>query len=309
MIREALAGKRLFLTGSTGFLGTAVLERLLRSVPDCEIVLLVRPGKRSSVDQRVQREILKNDAFDRLRANLGKEGFAEMTARRLRAIPGDVGTDGLGLDDEGRAALASCDTSSTLPPRSLSTPRSTVRSRSTCSARCGSPRRCTTSASRRISSRCRPVMSPAIAVAVRPSSSCDESPVLRRRRLAQGTRRRTTSPPRRRSREPNTREAHRVPQASARRARCARWPAARRQDRAAASALGRRSHGRRRSIACDVARLARCLRLHQGARRARPDRDRDGDVPVTIVRPSIIESVARRATAGLDPRASAWPSR
>jgi fatty acyl-CoA reductase len=110
VIREALAGKRLFLTGSTGFLGTAVLERLLRSVPDCEIVLLVRPGKRSSVDQRVQREILKNDAFDRLRADLGKEGFAEMTARRVRAIPGDVGTDGLGLDDEGRAALASCDT-------------------------------------------------------------------------------------------------------------------------------------------------------------------------------------------------------
>jgi HAD superfamily hydrolase (TIGR01490 family) len=110
VIREALAGKRLFLTGSTGFLGTAVLERLLRSVPDCEIVLLVRPGRRSSVDQRVQREILKNDAFDRLRADLSKEGFAAMTARRVRAIPGDVGTDGLGLDDGGRAALASCST-------------------------------------------------------------------------------------------------------------------------------------------------------------------------------------------------------
>lgn len=110
VIRDALAGRRLFLTGTTGFLGTNVLERLLRSVPECEVVLLVRPGKRSSVDQRVQREILKNDAFDRLRAELGRDGFAEMTARRVRAVAGDVGRDGLGLDEEGRAILGSCDT-------------------------------------------------------------------------------------------------------------------------------------------------------------------------------------------------------
>ena len=110
MIREALAGKRLFITGTTGFLGTNLLERLLRSVPDCEIVLLVRPGRRSTVEQRVAREILKNDAFDRLRSELGKDEFAAMTARRITSVAGDVGRDGLGLDDAGRAALASCDT-------------------------------------------------------------------------------------------------------------------------------------------------------------------------------------------------------
>ncbi len=109
MIQEQLAGKRIFITGTTGFLGTNLLERLLRSVPDCDIVLLVRQGRRSSVAQRVQREILKNDAFDRLRADLGKDGFAEMTARRIVAVNGDVSRDGLGLDDEGRTALASCD--------------------------------------------------------------------------------------------------------------------------------------------------------------------------------------------------------
>jgi HAD superfamily hydrolase (TIGR01490 family) len=116
VIADALAGKRIFITGTTGFLGTALLERLLRGVPDCEIVLLVRPGKRSSVDQRVAREIFKNDAFDRLRTELGPGpggekhgGFAEMTARRVVAVAGDVSTDGLGLDEAGRAALASCD--------------------------------------------------------------------------------------------------------------------------------------------------------------------------------------------------------
>ncbi len=111
MIREALAGKRLFITGTTGFLGTNLLERLLRSVPECEIVLLVRPGKRSTVDQRVKREILKNDAFDRAprRARQGRLRRPWSTAR-LSAVAGDVSRDGLGLDEPGRAVLASCDT-------------------------------------------------------------------------------------------------------------------------------------------------------------------------------------------------------
>jgi HAD superfamily hydrolase (TIGR01490 family) len=109
MIREALAGKRIAITGSTGFLGTALVERLLRSVPDCELVLLVRPGRRGAAE-RVRREIFRNDCFDRLRSELGgNAAFDKMVARRVLAVAGDVGTDGLGLDDEGRAALAACE--------------------------------------------------------------------------------------------------------------------------------------------------------------------------------------------------------
>ncbi|MDE0802136.1 MAG: HAD-IB family hydrolase [Acidimicrobiales bacterium] len=106
-----LDGKRIAVTGGTGFLGTALIERLLRSVPGCELVLLIRPGQRRTVEQRAKREIFKNDAFDRLRADHdgGDETFDEMIARRVTPIAGDVGTDGLGLDDAGRAAIASCD--------------------------------------------------------------------------------------------------------------------------------------------------------------------------------------------------------
>ena len=46
MIRENLAHKRIAITGSTGFVGTALVERLLRAVPECRLVLLVRPSKR-----------------------------------------------------------------------------------------------------------------------------------------------------------------------------------------------------------------------------------------------------------------------
>ena len=43
-----------------------------------EIVLLVRPGRRSTVEQRVAREILKNDAFDRLQARVSGALAAEL---------------------------------------------------------------------------------------------------------------------------------------------------------------------------------------------------------------------------------------
>ncbi len=112
MISENLAGKRIAVTGSTGFVGTALVERLLRSVPDCELVLLVRPSKRHDPAERVRREIFKNNCFDRLKAQLRDtdEPFDAMVARRVQAIRGDVSSDGLGLDDDGRELLRRCDT-------------------------------------------------------------------------------------------------------------------------------------------------------------------------------------------------------
>lgn len=106
MLREALAGKRIAVTGATGFLGTALTERLLRSVPDCEIALLIRPGRRGAAD-RVRREILRNNCFDRLRRELG-DRFDTAMAERLKVMAGDVGVDGLGLDAEGGNLLRSC---------------------------------------------------------------------------------------------------------------------------------------------------------------------------------------------------------
>ncbi len=105
-----LAGSRIAVTGSTGFVGTALIERILRSVPDAEVVLLIRKGRRSTPAQRARREIFRNNAFDRLRDELGKDEFWDMVERRVQVIAGDVGTDGLGLDDNGRAAFAACDT-------------------------------------------------------------------------------------------------------------------------------------------------------------------------------------------------------
>src|SRR5690606_37303283 len=101
------------ITGSTGFVGTALVERLLRGVPDCELILLVRDSTRTAAAVRTQKELLKNDAFDRLRelhsAPGSPETFAEMTERRITTIAGDVSRDGLGLNDADRATFATAD--------------------------------------------------------------------------------------------------------------------------------------------------------------------------------------------------------
>ncbi len=109
MIPSALAGRRIGITGATGFVGTALVERLLRAVPDCTLVLLVRDGKRTSAAERVRREIMKNNAFDRLRTEWGAD-FDARIASRVVVVSGDVGTDGLGLSAADRRTFASCDT-------------------------------------------------------------------------------------------------------------------------------------------------------------------------------------------------------
>ena len=108
MIAEELAGRRIAVTGATGFLGTALVERLLRSVPECEVLPVVRPGRRAGAAERVRRDILRNDAFDRLRREWGDD-FDSTIARRVRPLGGDVSVDGLGLNDTDRAALAEVD--------------------------------------------------------------------------------------------------------------------------------------------------------------------------------------------------------
>jgi len=105
---ESLDGSRILVTGATGFLGTALIEKLLRAVPGCEVVALVRPTRRYSATERLWREVLRNDCFDALRRTWGA-AFDANCSSRLSALAGDVSEDGLGLDDEARQVIAGCD--------------------------------------------------------------------------------------------------------------------------------------------------------------------------------------------------------
>ena len=110
MIREGLKGQAVLVTGSTGFLGKSLVEKLLRSVPDIgRINLAIRSSARRPASERLEREVLSSPAFKRMKDELGDAAFAKLTRDRLGVVEIDLGRDGLGLTDEGRAQLRSCD--------------------------------------------------------------------------------------------------------------------------------------------------------------------------------------------------------
>ncbi|TMW65602.1 hypothetical protein Poli38472_008244 [Pythium oligandrum] len=95
---EFFAGKRVFISGATGFLGKAVVEKLLRSAPDIDkIFVLIRPKKDVSVDDRLEKEILNSSVFERLYMERGPECL-QFLQSKLHAVAGDVTLPMLGLN-------------------------------------------------------------------------------------------------------------------------------------------------------------------------------------------------------------------
>ena len=92
-IRSALAGRLVLLTGVTGFLGTALLERLLSAVPDVRLVLLIRPRGGVPAATRLRQELIAGGAFDALRGSLGPDGLARIIDQRVTVVSGDVNDD------------------------------------------------------------------------------------------------------------------------------------------------------------------------------------------------------------------------
>ena len=90
MIKESLRGKKIAITGSTGFLGTALVELLLREIDDVQIRLLIRPSGKRSAEKRLERDILRNDAFDSLRSSLGNEDFDHLTNSQIKTLSADI---------------------------------------------------------------------------------------------------------------------------------------------------------------------------------------------------------------------------
>jgi fatty acyl-CoA reductase len=87
-----LGTSHVLLTGATGFVGQAVLERLLRTHPDTRISLLIRP-KSSSGESRLT-TLLKKPVFRAWREDVGEEGVAHAIAERLNVVQGDLANPG-----------------------------------------------------------------------------------------------------------------------------------------------------------------------------------------------------------------------
>lgn len=98
-VLNSLRGKRLLITGTTGFVGKALLEKLLFCVPDVEqLYLLIRSGSScENAQERFEADILSSSVFDRLRTQHGA-GFLDFCQTKVTVVDGELTAAYFGLD-------------------------------------------------------------------------------------------------------------------------------------------------------------------------------------------------------------------
>ncbi|MGH2705081.1 MAG: HAD-IB family hydrolase [Actinomycetota bacterium] len=84
-IRDALAGKRILLTGVTGFLGTALLERLLVDTPVARLDLVVRGNPSSRL-----KGLKNSSAFDPAVERIGRAAIDRLFEEKVRMVTADL---------------------------------------------------------------------------------------------------------------------------------------------------------------------------------------------------------------------------
>src|SRR5262249_53820609 len=103
-IQRYFSGKTVLVTGATGFLGKALLEKMLRSLPDVRrLYLLIRGRQRGtrpvSATALFRADLPKSSVSDRLKGQLG-EGFDDHVDQRVAVIAGDLSDERLGVGDD-----------------------------------------------------------------------------------------------------------------------------------------------------------------------------------------------------------------
>src|SRR5271170_812211 len=97
-LEQIFKGRRILLTGATGFLGKVFLAVLLRWHPELDRIYLLIRGDRRSSNGRFRREILDSPVFGPLREHLG-DRFDRYIEEKIVIVPGDITNSGLLADD------------------------------------------------------------------------------------------------------------------------------------------------------------------------------------------------------------------
>ena len=104
-VRETLAGKHLMLIGVTGFIGKVWLVDLLEKIADLgRITLLIRRNRTTSAQRRFEKIVEESPSFDGLHEIYGTN-LAAFLRDKVEVVEGDVSLPGLGLDAETQARL------------------------------------------------------------------------------------------------------------------------------------------------------------------------------------------------------------
>jgi long-chain acyl-CoA synthetase len=105
-VKNSLRGKQILLIGVTGFIGKVWLAQLLMQVPEIgRIYLLIRKQRTTSSARRFERIIQESPVFEPLHKEYGAE-FAKFLNERVSVVEGDLERPELGFDPETRHKLS-----------------------------------------------------------------------------------------------------------------------------------------------------------------------------------------------------------
>ncbi|KAM0832940.1 hypothetical protein ACQ4PT_064579 [Festuca glaucescens] len=97
-IVEYFRGKSILITGSTGFLGKVLVEKILRIQPDIKkLFLLIRASDVGSAKIRIQNEVTGRELFQVLKEKHGA-GFDNYIEEKICPLLGDIMYENFGLD-------------------------------------------------------------------------------------------------------------------------------------------------------------------------------------------------------------------
>jgi long-chain acyl-CoA synthetase len=105
-MRETLAGRHILLIGVTGFIGKVWLVDLLEKLPEIgKITLLIRRNRTTPAQRRFEKIVEESPAFDTLQEQHGRN-LGAFLKKKLEIVEGDLSLPGLGLDEATQAQLA-----------------------------------------------------------------------------------------------------------------------------------------------------------------------------------------------------------
>jgi Male sterility protein/haloacid dehalogenase-like hydrolase len=101
-VRRSLAAKHILLIGFTGFIGKVWLAKILQELPDAgKIYLLIRRQRSTTANRRFEKIIAESPIFEPLQEKYG-DGFGQFISEKVEVIEGDVCQPSLGIEDEAR---------------------------------------------------------------------------------------------------------------------------------------------------------------------------------------------------------------
>ena len=88
-MHSPLEHAHVLVTGATGFVGQAVVEKLLSAYPTTRISILVRPRGDLTAQRRAEK-LLRKPVFRGWRESVGEENALAAFTERVTVIPGDL---------------------------------------------------------------------------------------------------------------------------------------------------------------------------------------------------------------------------